>query len=52
MSDKKLLEVNELVRMILLIKQDCLNSPACVTDQAIAQLAAYNALLAKLTERE
>jgi hypothetical protein len=52
MSKQKLDQVNELVRMLLLIKQDCLNSSASVTDQAIAQLAAYNALLAKLTEVE
>ena len=52
MSIKKMSEVNYLIQVILLLKQDCLNSPASATDQAVAQLAAYSALLAKLTEKE
>ena len=52
MSKQKLDQVNALVDILIALKQDCLNSSACITDQAIAQLCAYNALLAKLTEKE
>lgn len=54
MSDIKLQRIQYLIEIILLAKQDALNAPLDQSkhDQAIAQLAAYNALLAALTEKE
>ena len=45
-------EVRDLIKLIHIIKQDAESNEASAINQAIAQLAAFNALLAKLDDEE